>query len=137
MTAASQIQVFIENEQGSTWKNHFDEETGALLDREPVGAPYPFAYGFVPGTRAPDGDAVDMFLITDYSPVPGDVLDAVPIGLLEQTEAGHIDHNVLATPTGTDRVIQQTDLDALTIFLERVFADQPDREIVVGRLCGA
>ncbi|MCL1594404.1 MAG: inorganic diphosphatase, partial [Actinomycetia bacterium] len=56
------ITVFIENEAGSVIKQHFDEATLSIERTEHVGAAYPFPYGFIPETLAPDGDAVDCFV---------------------------------------------------------------------------
>ncbi len=71
------ITVFIENEAGSDVKHHYNEETFEVLRTERVGVDYPYPYGFVPGTLAPDGDAADCFVITEVglpperrSPVP-------------------------------------------------------------------
>ncbi len=94
------LRVFIENEAGSYIKHHHDEETLAFLRTEQVGRPYPFPYGFVPGTRAPDGDCVDCFVVTDRVLHTGDLVDCEPFALMEQTEAGLVDHNILAVPAG-------------------------------------
>ena len=94
------LRVFIENEAGSCIKHHHDEETLAFLRTERVQAPYPFPYGFVPGTRAPDGDCVDCFVVTDRVLHTGDLVDCEPFALMEQTEAGLVDHNILAVPAG-------------------------------------
>ncbi len=80
------IRVFIENVAGSRLKHHHDEETLTLLAVEPVSGPYPFPYGFVPGTRAPDGDAVDCFVITERPLPTGELVDCEPIALMEQRD---------------------------------------------------
>ena len=127
------LRVFIENEAGSNLKHHHDEATLTFVRTERVRAPYPFPYGFVPGTRAPDGDCVDCFVITDRPLHKGDLVECVPFGLMEQTEAGLVDHNLLAVPAGEAR----PDLDALrpilTRFVGEVFAGMPGRETTVGR----
>jgi inorganic pyrophosphatase len=127
------LRVFIENEAGSDVKHHHDEETLAFLRTERVRAPYPFPYGFVPGTRAPDGDCVDCFVITERALHTGDVVDCVPFGLMEQTESGLVDHNLLAVPAGE----AVPDLEALRSrlirFVHEVFAGMPGRETTVGR----
>jgi inorganic pyrophosphatase len=131
------LSVFIENEAGSCIKHHHDEETLAFLRREQVRAPYPFPYGFVPGTRAPDGDCVDCFVVTDRVLHTGDLVDCEPFALMEQTEAGLVDHNILAVLVGE----APPDLDplrsALARFVAEVFAGMPGRETTVGRLLPA
>ena len=127
------LRVFIENEAGSDVKHHHDEETLALLRTERVRAPYPFPYGFVPGTRAPDGDCVDCFVITDRPLRTGEVVDCVPFGLMEQTEAGFVDHNLLAVLPGETAPDLEALGRSLSRFAREVFAGMPGREVTVGR----
>lgn len=127
------LRVFIENEAGSDVKHHHDEETLAFLRTERVGAPYPFPYGFVPGTRAPDGDCVDCFVITNRPLRTGDLVGCEPFALMEQTEAGFVDHNVLAVPAGETAPDLETLRPLLTRFAGEVFAATPGREVTVGR----
>ena len=96
------ITVFIENEAGSRTKHHYNEETFEFLRTEDVGSEYPYPYGFVPGTLAPDGDAADCFLVTERRFQTGRRIVCRPIALLEQTEGGETDHNVLAVLPGDD-----------------------------------
>lgn len=127
------IRVFIENPAGSCLKHHHDEDTLEFLRVEQVSEPYPFPYGFVPGTRAPDGDAVDCFVVTARPLRTGDLVECEPIALMEQTEAGCVDHNLLAVLPGE----AVPDLEALRPLLarsvERLFAGLPGRETTVGR----
>jgi inorganic pyrophosphatase len=130
------LQIFIENECGSTTKHHHDEERMILLRTEQVRAPYPFPYGFVPGTRAPDGDCADCFVITSQPLHTGELVDCELLGLLEQTESGLVDHNVLAVPAG-EPAPDLDDLQApLTGFILAVFAGMSGRETTVGRFLG-
>ena len=131
------LRVFIENEAGSDVKHHYDEENLVLLRTERVQAPYPFPYGFVPGTRAPDGDCVDCFVITSRRLRTGDLVDCEPFGLMEQTEAGFTDHNVLAVPAGEAIPDRETLSGVLSEFVGRVFAGMPGRETTVGRFLSA
>lgn len=127
------LRVFIENEAGSCVKHHHDEETLAFLRTEQVRAPYPFPYGFVPGTRAPDGDCVDCFVVTDRVLHTGDLVECEPFALMEQTEAGLVDHNILAVPAGEAPPDLGTLLPVLRRFVAEVFAGMPGRETTVGR----
>ena len=56
----------------------------------PAGAAFPYDFGFIPGTRADDGDPLDVSLLMDESAYPGCLVVARPIGVLEaeQTENG-------------------------------------------------
>jgi inorganic pyrophosphatase len=131
------LRVFIENEAGSDLKHHHDEATLAFLRTERVRAPYPFPYGFVPGTRAPDGDCVDCFVITGRPLRRGDQVDCVPFGLMEQTEAGLVDHNVLAVPVEEAAPDLEPLRPILARFVAEVFAGMPGRGTTVGRFLPA
>jgi inorganic pyrophosphatase len=131
--AVPTIRVFIENVAGSRLKHHHDEETLTLLAVEQVSGPYPFPYGFVPGTRAPDGDAVDCFVITERPLQTGDLVVCEPFALMEQTEAGVVDHNLLALLPGEAAPDLDALAPALTGAVGRLFAGMPSREITVGR----
>jgi len=131
------ITVFIENEAGSDIKHHYDEGTLSVKRTERVGAAYPFPYGFIPETLAPDGDAVDCFLLTDRPFPTGTTVEALPIAFVEQTEAGSTDNNVLAVLPGE----AVPDLDAavarIANFIEEFRAGDPDRVSRVGRTLGS
>lgn len=59
---------------------------------------YPANYGFVPHTRAPDGDPVDVLVATSVPVLPGSVLRARPVGLLDMSDEEGPDAKVLAVP---------------------------------------
>ena len=127
------VTVFIENEAGTDLKHHYDEATLSVRRIERVGATYPFPYGFIPETLAPDGDAVDCFILTDRHLGTGATVEALPVAFIEQTEAGSIDHNVLAILPGES----VGDLDAAVIrivaFIRDFRAGDPDRVSHIGR----
>jgi inorganic pyrophosphatase len=131
------ITVFIENEAGSDVKHHYDEETLRVLRTERVGAAYPYPYGFVPGTLAPDGDAADCFVITGRPLRSGDTVSCVPVALIEQTEGGATDHNVIAVMPGEPAPDLAEVVAAIGRFVEHFMAGVPGRESVMGRLLPA
>ena len=50
---------------------------------------YPANYGYVPNTLADDGDPLDVLVVTPYPVMPGSVISARPIGILDMSdEAG-------------------------------------------------
>ena len=97
----SQINVFVEIPQGSSVKYELDKDSGAIfVDRFLYTAmAYPFNYGFIPNTKAEDGDAMDVMLISSMPVVSGSVVPARPIGILEMEDEAGIDHKILAVPT--------------------------------------
>ena len=79
-----EINVFVEIPQGGTVKYELDKDSEVMfVDRFMHGAMfYPFNYGFVPGTHAEDGDALDVLVISTFPVNPGTVIPARPIGML-------------------------------------------------------
>src|SRR5678809_714043 len=72
-------------------KYEVDKETGALfVDRfMSTAMHYPCNYGYIPQTLSPDGDPVDVLVITPYPLLPGVVVTCRPIGVLKmEDEAG-------------------------------------------------
>ena len=128
------VRVFVENVAGSDLKHHHDEERLVVTQVERVGAPFPFPYGFVPGTLAPDGDAVDCFVITGRPLRTGDLVDAEVVGLMEQTDGGGDNHNIVAVLPGDPFPDLAAVSAALARFIEEVFRGLPGRESTAGRL---
>lgn len=61
------VNVVVETPAGSRYKFKLDEQSGVFSLHKvlPVGASFPFDFGFVPGTRAEDGDPLDVMLLGD------------------------------------------------------------------------
>jgi inorganic pyrophosphatase len=79
------IEVIVETPQGSRNKLKFDPQSGRfrLSHVLPAGMAFPFDFGFVPETRAEDGDPLDVLVLTD-APLPvGCALDVRLVGVLE------------------------------------------------------
>ena len=69
---------------GEPVKYEFDKKSGALFVDRILHTPmrYPANYGFVPHTLSPDGDPLDALVIARSPFVPGCVVRARPIGVL-------------------------------------------------------
>lgn len=96
-----EINVLVEIPQGSSVKYELDKDSGFIfVDRFSYTAMfYPFNYGFIPNTKAEDGDPIDVLVISSYPVSPGTVIAARPIGMLEMEDEAGIDTKILALPT--------------------------------------
>lgn len=48
----------------------------------PEGMVFPFDFGFIPDTKAEDGDPLDVLLLSDEPTFPGCQIDCRPVGVL-------------------------------------------------------
>jgi inorganic pyrophosphatase len=106
------IEVFVEIPRGSRNKYEIDKERGVLvLDRVLFSSVhYPTDYGFVVGTLAEDGDALDALVVVDEPTFPGCHVIARPIGVLDMQDEKGPDQKILAVPIGDPRFSSIRDL---------------------------
>jgi len=79
------VRVVIETPKGSRNKYAFDleEKIFHLKKVLPAGMAFPYDFGFIPSTRAEDGDPVDVLVLMDEPAFAGCVLTCRPIGVIE------------------------------------------------------
>ena len=91
------LNVVIETPKGSRNKYKYDEKTGifSLSGILPLGATFPFDFGFVPQTLGGDGDPLDVLLLMDEPAFAGCLVPARLVGVIEaeQTEDGKTERN--------------------------------------------
>ncbi len=91
------LNVIIESPQGCRNKYTFDEEKDlfVLSGILPVGAVFPFDFGFIPNTLGGDGDPLDVLILMDEPAFVGCLIPARLIGIIEanQTEDGKTQRN--------------------------------------------
>ena len=88
------MEVIIEISKGSNLKYEFDHKLNKLvLDRVLNNTNvFPYNYGFIPNTLSPDGDPVDIILISKHSLYPGAYVNVNVIGIIRtEDEAGRDD----------------------------------------------
>ena len=104
---SQRLQVVIDTPKGSRNKYKYDAEQGVwrLSKALPLGAAFPFDFGFIPSTRGEDGDPIDALVVMDEPAFPGCVVGVRLVGVIEaeQTEGGKTVRNdrlvaVLDTP---------------------------------------
>jgi len=97
-----EINAVIETPKGSRNKYALNPEMQVFaLDKIlPAGAVFPFNFGFIPQTKAEDGDPLDVIVIMDDPAFPGCVIPSRVIGVIkaEQTDKGK-------KPERNDRII--------------------------------
>ena len=78
------LPVVIETPKGSRNKYKYDEKLGVMVLHSvlPSGTVFPYDFGFVPFTRAEDGDPMDILVFMDQPAFPGCVLAVRVIGIL-------------------------------------------------------
>jgi inorganic pyrophosphatase len=99
------IEVVVEIPRGSRNKYELDKASGVIrLDRVLYSSVhYPTDYGFIAGTLALDGDALDALVVVEEPTFPGCHVIARPIGVLEMRDEKGPDQKILAVPVGDPR----------------------------------
>jgi inorganic pyrophosphatase len=112
--ADSCVNVVVESPRGSRLKFEFDPKVGtfAVARPLPLGMSYPFDWGFIPNTRAADGDPVDAMILNDIPTYPGVLVRCRPIGMVElvQSESGgkaEINNRVVLLPQWRDAHLEE------------------------------
>jgi inorganic pyrophosphatase len=84
------LQVIIETPKGSRNKYAFDVEQRVFVLKKvlPAGMAFPYDFGFVPSTKAEDGDPTDVLVLMDEPAFPGCLLKCRLIGIIEGQQGG-------------------------------------------------
>jgi len=92
--------ALIEIPRGSKNKYEWDEEMGGVALSRVLyqSVAYPAEYGFIPGTLAEDGDALDVVVLIDQPTFPGCFMRVRPIGILRLKQENERDDKVLCVP---------------------------------------
>lgn len=117
-------------------KYEIDGDLDALMVDRFMATPmfYPANYGYIPQTLSEDGDALDVMVVTPYPVVPGSVIRARPIGILNMSDEAGKDAKVLAVPHDKLSVLykdvkEPSDLPPLLIQqIEHFFENYKDLE---------
>lgn len=95
------INVIIEIPDGSMIKYELDKDAEVIavdrFVRTTMG--YPANYGFVPNTKAGDGDPVDVLVLCSQPLHPGVMINVTPIAMLEMEDESGKDEKIIAVPS--------------------------------------
>jgi inorganic pyrophosphatase len=107
-----EMNVIVEINKGSKNKYEVDKKTGLIaLDRVAHTAQdFPFDYGFVPRSLWHDGDPLDVILLTTYPLVPGVLVRARPVAIMNMIDSGEGDDKIIAVPVDDPRFENVQDL---------------------------
>ena len=96
-TEDGDVHVVVETPRGSRAKFAYDPKLESFILSKSLltGLTYPHDWGFVPSTKADDGDPLDIMVIHDAGTFPGIVLTCRIIGILqiEQKSKGKAERN--------------------------------------------
>lgn len=82
------VQMVVETPAGASIKFKYDDELDVFTVSRSLalGLAYPFDWGFIPGTLAEDGDAVDAICLHDHTSYPGVVLPCRAVALVKVSQ---------------------------------------------------
>ena len=116
---AETFNVVVEIPRGSKNKYEVDHETGKIkLERVLYASMvYPAEYGIIEHTLAPDGDPLDILVISDNPTYPGCYVPARVLGYLEMIDGGKIDYKLISVIDCDPRYDSYHDLKELPAFI--------------------
>lgn len=116
------MKALIEMPVGSRYKWEIDPETKRLKLDRPLTIACPANYGYIENTKAPDGDALDIFVLTREELHQGQTLLFTVVGAFICTDGGVRDDKIIALPMlndvpGVEEATEQ--MSAIQAYLER------------------
>ena len=90
-----ELNAIVDTPKGSRNKFKYDEEKGVfkLSGVLPLGASFPFDFGYIPSTKGEDGDPLDVLILMDEPAFPGCLVPAKLIGVIEAQQIEHGETN--------------------------------------------
>ena len=120
--------AIIEIPKGSFIKYEIDAKTKELVCDRILTHAFPYNYGYIPNTKAPDGDELDIMVIIPYKLYPHTHIKCKIIGYLEMTDEKGQDEKILAVPLGSS-ITNFTHLDSGVLYkIKEFFTHYKDNE---------
>ena len=107
--------MIVEIPKNSGNKYEYDGKLGVFrLDRA-LYSPmhYPGDYGFIPGTRADDGDPLDVLALVEEPSFPGCLIEVRPVGILNMVDNDLADQKIVAVPNRNPRYDEVHTMDQI------------------------
>jgi inorganic pyrophosphatase len=103
--------AIIETPRNQRHKYAFDEKTGMFRQSMMLaeGLQWPYDYGFIPGTLAADGDALDILFLGEEPTFTGCLLKARILGIVRLKKNGEENDRILGCPTPQKGLTQKSD----------------------------
>ena len=117
------INAVIETPKDCEAKYNYDPETEMFTLKKilPKGMVFPFHFGFIPSTKAEDGDPVDVLVLLDERSWPGCIVECDLIGVMEaeETKDGETVRNdrLIATAKASEKYNEIKDLTSMDNYL--------------------
>tara|TARA_B110000908_G_C10267943_1_gene466646 strand:+ start:2777 stop:3259 length:483 start_codon:yes stop_codon:yes gene_type:complete len=95
------VDIIIEIPKNSRIKYEKDESSNNIRCDRYLKTPfsYPYNYGYVPNTLAPDNDPLDVFLLIDEPLYPGTIILVDIIGVFKMIDDNESDDKLIAIPS--------------------------------------
>jgi inorganic pyrophosphatase len=115
------VRMIVEIPQDSTNKYEYDGSLGLFRLSRALYSPihYPGDYGFIPGTLAEDGEALDVLCSVTAPSFTGCLSYVRPIGVLDMLDGKEVDHKILAVPGRDPRYDDVNDLAGVGVHTQR------------------
>ncbi|MGN6532256.1 MAG: inorganic diphosphatase [Ginsengibacter sp.] len=119
------IHAIIETPKGCAAKYDYNEETQMFKLKKllPKGMVFPFHFGFIPHTKAEDGDPLDVLVLLDELSWPGCIIECKIIGVMEATETENNKTNrndrLIASAIASEKYNKIKDLSTMDNYLEK------------------
>lgn len=111
------VSAVIEMPSGSNYKYEVDKKTGVLVLDRILNEYVPYSYGYIPNTLQKDGDALDIFVISEEPLVPLSQVTAEMIGIIRCLDGGVEDDKIVSVLSGMDKELYPNAVEAIIGYL--------------------
>lgn len=105
------VNAIVETPKGSCQKFAFNPDLGSIAFHHvlPHGLEWPYDYGFIPRTLAPDGDPLDILLMNQNGLFSGCLIEARVIGAFRECKEGVENDRLIGVPLPSPGAPMPTD----------------------------